>query len=799
MALSKDRIFKVADGYIRSGKIEKAVAEYEKWIGENPKDWNTIRQIGDLYARIGRNDQAIKKYTKIAEYYRSDGFNVRAIATYKMILRLSPQNESSMANLAELQVAQGLLMEAKSQYQALVELYSKTGKKRQASDVFKKLADIDPSDLKVRYKYAEFLERQGKGEESIAEYSGIADEFVNKGLVSEAIQIMEKGLRVDPANRSLRCRLAQSAIMQGDYPKAIKMLEDIRTKYPGDVELLTSLGEAYMGAGNSAEAEAVFVHLTELEPGNPDHASRMSELALGQDQFDKALDSINPAVDKMVSDGDSDKAGELLQRILNRDPYHVRTLVKLTEMYTILKHEPARISAYDKLCEAFAHIGDYEKAVHVAEQLIGLEPENSQHKDRLRFLKSQVAPPPVVEEPLSAEVGPALPDLEAVEAQGEFADAAHESGPSQFAFDEGDELGLQSEEEIEAATSLSPDDNEHINEKLTEAEVFVRYGLVDKAIDQLKDVLRRYRFHAGSREKLIEVYKDQGMNHEAAEQMVQLAHIYERLGQGAQAEGLLKDAGVLNPALTGQAGGPSTEEEIELTLASEDVEEPYDAGEGLVAEQRGAPLPSFASEGEPVSPFASEGEPVSSIASEGEPVSPFASEGEPVSPFASEGEPVPSIASEGEPVPSIASEGEPVPSIASEGEPGEHPEDLELIPESKEYPLEVDPARGEAFPGSSGGEFVAAVEESQATEGAQSTEPLQESYSDLGVDQSNPFAMDVSTEPEAGGGSVLAPQNEIREDVELTFVEEESAGSPLDEGTGGISMEVPEPSDEANN
>ena len=72
----------------------------------------------DLYACLGRNKDAIEKYSQIADYYRQDGFNVRAIATHKMILRLDPQNEKAMRSLAELQVMQGLLMEAKAQYQA---------------------------------------------------------------------------------------------------------------------------------------------------------------------------------------------------------------------------------------------------------------------------------------------------------------------------------------------------------------------------------------------------------------------------------------------------------------------------------------------------------------------------------------------------------------------------------------------------------------------------------------------------------------------------------------------------------
>ena len=127
MALNKDKIFKAADKHIRNNKIEKAINEYETWLKQNPKDWNTVRVVGDLYHRIGRNDEAIKSYALVADAYKRDGFNVRAIATHKMILRLDSQNEGAMRNLAELQTDEGLLMEAKSHYQTLVELYNKQG------------------------------------------------------------------------------------------------------------------------------------------------------------------------------------------------------------------------------------------------------------------------------------------------------------------------------------------------------------------------------------------------------------------------------------------------------------------------------------------------------------------------------------------------------------------------------------------------------------------------------------------------------------------------------------------------
>ena len=207
-------------------------------------------------------------------------------------------------------------------------------------------------------------------------------------------------------------------------------------------------------------------------------------------------------------------------------------------MHTILKQDSARVSAYDSLCEAYNRAGDVEKAVQVAEQLVELEPENSQHKDRLNFLKSKFAGPaeapapaapapaarsagsgtrctggparsrPALRSAISAAVRPVNP--KSISAR-RCRTASRPSSPSTSTT----RLLRQRPRprpppDLGDVIELTQEDEESIKEKLTEAEVFVRYGLVDKAIAQLLDVLESFRFHAESREKLIEIYKDQG-------------------------------------------------------------------------------------------------------------------------------------------------------------------------------------------------------------------------------------------------------------------------------------------------
>ncbi len=92
-----------------------------------------------------------------------------------------------------------------------------------------------------------------------------------------------------------------------------------------------------------------------------------------------------------MTQGEGQKATELLAKVLSKDPHHIKTLLKLAEVHTILKQETGRVAAYDSLCEAYSRAGDFQKAVSVAEQLVEIDPESSQHKDRVKFFKSKLA------------------------------------------------------------------------------------------------------------------------------------------------------------------------------------------------------------------------------------------------------------------------------------------------------------------------------------------------------------------------------------------------------------------------
>ena len=130
-----------ADKLEKAGKLDQAIGLYRQIIEDNPRDWNTINKVGDLYAKLTKTREATVEYAKVADFYAKDGFYVRAIAMWKKINKLDASALEPYTNLAELYAKQGLMTEAKSHFQMVVDEYVKRGKNREADDVLKKLAE----------------------------------------------------------------------------------------------------------------------------------------------------------------------------------------------------------------------------------------------------------------------------------------------------------------------------------------------------------------------------------------------------------------------------------------------------------------------------------------------------------------------------------------------------------------------------------------------------------------------------------------------------------------------------------
>ena len=599
-----------ADKLEKANRLDQAIALYRQVVDDNPRDWNTINKIGDLYAKLNKNHEACEEYAKVADFYAKDGFLLKAIALWKKINRLEPASLGPYVNLAELYAKQGLMMEAKGQYQIVVEEYIKRGKMRDAGDVLKKMAEIDPADLKVRSKLADLYKREGNTVKAIEEHVAIAEELTRKGHLAEAVQVLENGLKIDAKNSRLRLELARVHFTQKSFDKAAKVLEEATRQAPGDAEMLARLGEAYLGAKRIEEAEGVYRRLLEINPRDSEARAQVARVALQQGQFDRAFEHLAPLVDQLIERREGERGAQLLQEIVHASPGHLKSLVKLAEVYRLLQKDSQVAAVYTQLTEAYIQQGFWDQAASVLEMLVSMDPQNQQHRSKLEFVRGRRGGPAA---PGAAAAGGGVEieeEFELGEEMEEFPGLGDE-GPSSPLAPPPQRVSSSAapipalagaRPAIELSPPFSDDDREFIDEHLAEGKVFRKYGLVDKAVEQFEAIVARFPDHAEARLELRDVFREKGQLDRVALHLRALAQICRLKGDeaGARAhERELAEAGAPAPAPSAASAAAlppmpvlaqpeEAEEELQVEVGESEEEElafPVEVAEEVAEEE----------------------------------------------------------------------------------------------------------------------------------------------------------------------------------------------------------------------
>jgi tetratricopeptide (TPR) repeat protein len=527
VAAKKDSPIKLkqdADAAEKKGDFAKAIELLKQIVQDNPRDWQNVNRIGDLFAKLNKLKEANDQYVKVARYYADDGFYLKAIAVWKKVLKNDPSLIEGLVSLGELYARQGLVADAKQTYGSVIDEYVKRNRVREAGEVLRKLAEVDPTDMKVRIRLAEHYGREGNLGKAAEEYAAIADELIKKGHPSEALQLIEKALRSGPRSPKLLAAAAQVLIAQKDHARAIELLEEARRAAPADRDVSLRLAEAYLGSRRAQEARRVLEALLQRDGNDQDARQQLGMVYAFEGRYDEAFDQLLPVVDKLVERRQIDRGAALLQQLVQRNPQHIKSLTKLAELYRQSKNDMLVAQTYGQMVEAFMATGAHEPAAGILDMLVQLEPHNDQHRSKLRWLREQKGV--TGSGGFEVDLQPAAP-------------AGAKAAPGRAAI-------------VELSGPLSPDDQEFISEHLAEGRVFRKYGLGDKARDQFEAVLGRFPDNVEALSELVEIFKEKGDNAAAGQRLRVMAEVHRLKGEADKAARATADA----DALVGPVAAP---------------------------------------------------------------------------------------------------------------------------------------------------------------------------------------------------------------------------------------------------
>jgi pilus assembly protein FimV len=262
--MDKNKIIQAATKYVQKGQLDKAIAEYQKVIREDPRDVRILLKVGELHQKRGDNALAANMLLQVAESYSADGFFLKAVAVYKQILKLDPSRIDVNVKLAELYQQLGLMSDAMGQFQLVANHYDREGKLTELSDVLRRMVDLDPENVASRIKLAEMFAKQGATRDAIAEFRKAATFLKANNRPDDYVKVGERIVFLDPSDVALSRELANVHLARGDTKRALAKLQACFKTDPRDVETLSLLARAFQELGQASKTVAVYKELARV-------------------------------------------------------------------------------------------------------------------------------------------------------------------------------------------------------------------------------------------------------------------------------------------------------------------------------------------------------------------------------------------------------------------------------------------------------------------------------------------------------------------------------------------------------
>src|ERR1700722_15364677 len=384
---NKQKALSSAEKYVQQGKIQNAIAEYEKVLKNDAKDLTVTNTVGDLYTRLGETDKATACFKTVGDAYASQGFTVKAIAMYKKICKLQPSLES-LLKLAELYSQQGLFNDARAQYLQVAEEFLKAGELENAVRIFQKILEMDPENSGMRVRLAEVYLRLNKKTEAWQIFSAAAESLRSKGSLGPAEEILQRMLKLDPGNTYALLMQGKNMIESGDAAGAVAALQKV-PDIDSNPEGLRDLLKAYLQTGQLSEAGGIASKLLTVHNDLP-AISSFADALMQAGQYENALQVFDQHAERLLAEN-SDKVLDSLHAIIGHVRDNPDSLQKLLDLF----HKAADTTHISEVMELLAHAsvqnGELARARDLYQKLTALEPANSLHVQNYQQVVSQLS------------------------------------------------------------------------------------------------------------------------------------------------------------------------------------------------------------------------------------------------------------------------------------------------------------------------------------------------------------------------------------------------------------------------
>ena len=186
--------------------------------------------------------------------------------------------------------------------------------------------------------------------------------YLNQGKVSQAIGEYQQILRHDAKDQATLMTVGDLYARQGDMPHAVEYFE--------------RLAQVYLSDGFNSKAIAIYKKIAKLAPAELAPLERLADLYVQQGVLSEARPLFLQIAEAHLKANRSQRAVEVLQRLLDVEPENPRVQMRLAELYNVMGQKKEAAHTYIAYAQRVLERGDADEANRLTDRALEVDPTN---------------------------------------------------------------------------------------------------------------------------------------------------------------------------------------------------------------------------------------------------------------------------------------------------------------------------------------------------------------------------------------------------------------------------------------
>ncbi|NVJ17839.1 tetratricopeptide repeat protein [Myxococcus sp. AM010] len=377
---------------------------------------------------------------------------------------------------------------------------------------YQKVLEVDPKDIRVLQKMGELYQKKNDNPQAAHFFTKVAESYSSDGFFLKAVALYKQVLKLNPNLLEVNLKLAELHQQLGLMSEAMAYFQIVANHYDK--------------AGDTKSSLDTLKKMVDLDPENVASKIKLAELYARENMAREAAQEFKRAAEYLKRNSRADDWLRVAERLSALEPDNLPLSKELATSYlqrgdqkralaklqVCFKADGRDVETLTLLAQAFQGLGQTSKTISVYKELAKI------HQERGRVTEAEAIWTQI------EVLDPEDPDLVARRAP-EPAPAAPVAPP--------------------APAGMG---REQLAKLLTETDVYVKYGLHDKALEHLRKVFSVEPENLDAHEKAYQIYVASGNMAQASEQLLNVLRLCTRTADVQRAQPYLATILQENPA-----------------------------------------------------------------------------------------------------------------------------------------------------------------------------------------------------------------------------------------------------------